>query len=100
MRQHKILLTFALIASLMVVFYVGSANAAWMSNATIDWIGVADSGNYQVTATSGSWTKVFAVNTSQPNAKATLAVLITAKANGTQITIEFTGGNLDAVYLM
>ncbi len=51
MKKQKRFLVFMLAASLIVLFSFGSANAAWMSGATIDEITVTADGNYTLKAT-------------------------------------------------
>ena len=97
--MKKKFLVFALIAALFMLVSVNSASAIWMTDATINWVGVTPAGNYTFNASVGSWTKTYTVLTSDANATAILAVLLTAVSSGATVTIDYTGSVINTVYL-
>ena len=98
-RHKKILVGVLLFAFLFGVFGVNNAFAAWMGNATILWIKVTDDGNYAIRAQSGAWVKTFTVDTTLANAKAILAVALTATSMTETVSIEFDGSIITNIYL-
>ena len=99
MRIQKRLFVLALVASLFMLYSVNPANATYMTNGTINWIGVTPNGDHYFNVSLDSWTKTFTVPTSAANANAILAVLLTAHSTGDTVTIDFSGSTINAVYL-
>ena len=99
MKRLTKVLTLVLVASVLVTFAAGSASAEWLSDATVNYIGVAASGDYELEAT-GSFTQYLTIDSSGANAKAMLAIIITAKSTGEAVTIEYTGTTLQKVFYL
>jgi hypothetical protein len=86
---------------LSMVFFAGSASAAWLGNCTINNISSEGTGNYSVNATSGASTFTFTIDTTAPNANAMLALLLTASSTGDTINVSYAaGGALQRVWLV
>jgi flagellar basal body-associated protein FliL len=98
MKKQKKFLVFALIAALFVMFAAVPAQATWMSNATINHIGVTPTGDHSFNVSVGAWTKTFTLLTADANANAVLAVLLTAASTGDTVTVDFTGSTINTVY--
>jgi hypothetical protein len=98
MKKQKKFLVFALIAALFMMLAVVPAHATWMSDATVNYIGVTPTGNHTFNVSQDTWTKTFTILTADGNANAILAVLLTVSSTDDTVTIEFTGSTINGVY--
>ena len=81
MKKQSKLLVIGLVVAFVAVFSVGTAGAAWIGNCTIVNVSTEASGDYAVRATDGVNSYTFTIQTSAANAKAMLAIVLTAASN-------------------
>ena len=99
-KPKRVLVGVMLFAFLLGFFAVNNAFAAWMTEATILNVSVSEDGDYTIRAQSGTWAKTFLVDTTLSNAKAILAVALTAASSGKTVTIEHTGDYIIKIFLL
>lgn len=101
MKKHRKLLVICLVFAFVAAFSVSSVHAAWMNPAVIDSVHSSANGDYTVRATyGGTWTKTFTILSTDVNANTLLAIALTALSAGMNVAIEFTGSNINHLYVL
>ena len=101
MKKQSKLLVIGLVVAFVAVFSVSTVSAGWIGNCTIENISVEESGDYTVRAGNVTNTYTFTIQTSAANAKAMLAIALTAASNGDTVNIQYVaGGVMERIWLV
>jgi hypothetical protein len=101
MKIQRKLIVVGLILSIVALFSVSNVGAAWIGNTTVVNVSSETSGSYAVRATDGTNTFTFTIDTSEENANAMLAIILTAVSTGDLLNIQYAaGGAMERVWLV
>jgi hypothetical protein len=101
MKNRKKLFIIASVASLVMLFSISNASAIWIGNGTIDNVSSQTTGNFSVRATFGADTFTFTIDSTAANAKAMLAIALTAASTGDNVHVDYgAGGVMNRIWLV
>jgi hypothetical protein len=101
MKSQRKLMVIGLVLALLAVFSVSNVSAAWIGNTTVVNVSSETTGNFAVRATDGTDTFTFTIDSSTENAKAMLAIVLTAASTGDTLNIQYApGGVMQRIWLV
>ena len=101
MESRKKFFIVATVFAIVTMFSISPASAIWVGNGTINNVSSMITGNYSVNATFGASTFTFTIDSAAENAKAMLAIALTAASTGDLVHVDYSaGGVMNRIWLV
>ena len=101
MKYKRKLLVVGLVFAVLAIVPASNAFAAWIGNCSVVNVSSETSGSFAVRATDGTNTFTFTIDSAAANAKAMLAIVLTAISTGDTLNISYAaGGVMERIWIV